>query len=307
MQFKSEVQKIIDHLHKMEVFDSQDILDRSRKGYETMAFQLSGKKESIAIMEEINIPQNTHSIPCIIYRPSNEKKKKTSAIIYLHGGWFVSGSIETHDAVIRKLANATGSVVIFIDYRLAPEYPFPAGLEDINAASEWIINNSTALGIDENNIGVAGDSAGGALAISLATQLRTQLKFQILIYPAADNTLSTPSWETYKNGPVTNKEEAYRVWNWYLSSSEDKENPLAIPILIKDFKDVPPALVILAEHDPLLDEGVHLINNMKEGGVMVETLLYKDMVHGFMHMGGVLKEVQESVEKMASFAHKHFI
>ncbi|MDH6253802.1 acetyl esterase [Chryseobacterium sp. H1D6B] len=301
MAFTPKINQITDHLQKIQVFDGRSPLDISRKGYETMVLQLSGKKEAVAQIEEFTIPQDDHQIPVRLYNPKGKNTAGSPAIIYIHGGWFISGGYETHDAVVRKLANATGAVVLFPDYRLAPEHPFPAGLDDCRAAVKWFIENAQSLGIDSSKIGVMGDSAGGALAAVVSSELGNQLKFQALIYPAADNTFSTKSWETYKEGPVLNKEGGIQAWNWYLPSENDRHNPSAVPILIKDFKNTPPTLIVLAEHDPLRDEGEKLAENMKKSGVSVKTSVYKDMVHGFMHMGGVLTETQAAVDETAVF------
>lgn len=303
MKLTPELIKITEHLQKIQVFDAQNEIDRSRKGYETMTAQLSGKKEAVRTIEEFDIPHN-HQIPVRVYQPNGNQNQKTSAIIYLHGGWFVSGSFETHDAIVRKLANATGSTIIFVDYRLAPEFPFPAGFEDCTSVIEWIINNAETLNIDKNKIGIIGDSAGGALVASLSTQLGDQLKFQVLIYPASDNKFKTQSWKDYENGPVINKEEGIKAWNSYLAKPEDRENPLAIPILIKDFKHTPPTLVLIAEHDPLKDEGQELANTMKAFGINIKTIFYKDMVHGFMHMGS-LKEAKLAIDEIAAFVKEN--
>ncbi|MGJ1265033.1 alpha/beta hydrolase [Sphingobacterium spiritivorum] len=305
VQFNPEINKIMENIQMIHVFDGKTPLDIGRKGYETMAVQLSGKKEPVTIIEEFNIPGNNHEIPVRIYRPKGVEREKSAAIIYLHGGWFVSGSFETHDAVVRQLANATGEAIVFVDYRLAPEHPFPAGLNDALSATQWIISNADHLHINKNKIGIIGDSAGGALAVSAATQLGRKLKFQVLIYPAADNKLNTGSWQKYETGPIINKEEGIRAWNWYLSTPEDQHNQLAVPLLIKDFKDTPPALVLLAEHDPLRDEGRQLAENMKTSGVHVKTVVYKDMVHGFMHMGAVLKETKEAILEIAAFTKEN--
>lgn len=305
VQLNPEISRITESLQKIHVFDGKDILDMSRKGYETMSLQLGGKKEAVKMIEEFNIPHHNHEIPVRIYRPNGIESEKSSAIIYLHGGWFVSGSFETHDAVVRQLANATGAAIIFVDYRLAPEYPFPAGLKDAQSATEWIINNADHLHLDKNKIGIIGDSAGGALAVSVSTQLGHLLKFQVLIYPAADNTLNTKSWKDYEKGPVINKEEGVRAWSWYLTRPEDPQNPLAVPLLIKDFKNTPSTFVLLSEHDPLRDEGQQLAENMKASGVHVKIVVYKEMVHGFMHMGGVLKETGEAVQEIEAFTKEN--
>ncbi|MDP9959695.1 alpha/beta hydrolase [Chryseobacterium lathyri] len=305
MNLTSPIIQIISHLEKIQPFNAQNPLDDTRKYLETMTLQLSGKKESVAMIEELNIQMESHSIPVRIYRPKG-KGQKSSAIIYIHGGWFIAGGFETHDEVVRKLANKTGSAVVSIDYRLAPEHPFPAGLNDCIDTIKWVSDNAESLSIDRNQIGVIGDSAGGALAAGVSMQIGELLKFQILIYPAADNQLNTKSWEMYETGPVLNKKGGIQAWKWYHPEGESNPDPLAVPILIKDFKNTPPTLVLIAEHDALRDEGEVLAQHMKEAGIPVHVSFYKDMVHGFMHMGEILKEVQHAVDEMSAFSKQYF-
>ncbi|MBP2619220.1 alpha/beta hydrolase [Chryseobacterium jejuense] len=305
MQLTPKINQILNHLEKIQSFNSQNPLDDARKYLEAMSLQLSGKKEAIAMIEEMDIPMENHQIPIRIYRPKGKTVQKSPAIVYIHGGWFIAGGYETHDAVVRKLANATGSAVIFIDYRLAPEHPFPAGLNDCLDTVQWVIENAESLGIDQNQIGIIGDSAGGALSTAVSTQIGEFFKFQVLIYPAVDNQLNTKTWEIYENGPVLNKQGGVDAWNSYLPK-EESNNPLAIPVLIKDFKNTPSTLIIIAEHDPLADDARHLAENMQNAGVPLTTSFYKDMVHGFMHMGEVLEETQLAINEMADFAQQHF-
>ncbi|QWT86879.1 alpha/beta hydrolase [Chryseobacterium sp. PCH239] len=304
MQLTPKIKQILNHLESIQPFNPQDSLDGARKFLETMSLQLSGKKESVTMIEELHIPQENHQIPIRIYRPKGRDVQQSPAIIYIHGGWFIAGGYETHDAVVRKLANKTGAVVIFIDYRLAPEHPFPAGLNDCIDGVKWVFENAESLGIDTDKVGIIGDSAGATLSTAVSTQLGKHLKFQVLIYPAVDNQLNSKTWETYENGPVLNKQGGIEAWAGYLPE-EEKDNPLAIPVLIRDFKETPPTLIILAEHDPLLDDGKQLSANMENAGVKVKTSLYNDMVHGFMHMGELLEEVQSAVNEMAEFAHQN--
>lgn len=304
MQLTPKITQILNHLETIQPFNPQDSLDGARKFLETMSLQLSGKKESVTMIEELHIPQENHQIPIRIYRPKGRDVQQSPTFIYIHGGWFIAGGYETHDAVVRKLANKTGAVVIFIDYRLAPEHPFPAGLNDCIDGVKWVFENAESLGIDTDKVGIIGDSAGAALSTAVSTQLGKHLKFQVLIYPAVDNQLNSKTWETYENGPVLNKQGGIEAWAGYLPEDE-KDNPLAIPVLIRDFKETPPTLIILAEHDPLLDDGKQLSANMENAGIKLKTSLYKDMVHGFMHMGELLEEVQSAVNEMAEFAHQN--
>ena len=305
MQLTPKINQILNHLEKIHSFNPQNPLDDTRKYLETMSLQLSGRKETVAMIEELEVPGAAHQIPVRIYRPKGKTVQKSPAIIYIHGGWFIAGGYETHDAVVRKIANTTEAVVIFVDYRLAPEHPFPAGLNDCLDAVQWIRENAESLGIDPDQIGIIGDSAGGGLSTAVSTQIGEVFKFQVLIYPAVDNQLNTQSWETYENGPVLNKQGGVDAWNWYLPK-EEANNPLAIPILIKDFKNTPSTLIIIAEHDPLADDAKNLTENMKNAGVSVTTSFYKDMVHGFMHMGEILEDTQLAVNEIAGFAQQHF-
>lgn len=304
MQLTPKINQILTHLEKIQSFNAQNPLEDTRKYLEVMSFQLSGKKEAVAMIEELNIPGENHQIPVRIYRPKGKTDQKSPAIIYIHGGWFIAGGYETHDAVVRKLANKTEATIIFIDYRLAPEHPFPAGLNDCLDGVQWVINHAESLGIDKDRIGIIGDSAGGALSTAVSTQIGEHFKFQVLIYPAVDNQLNTKTWEIYENGPVLNKQGGIEAWNSYLPK-EEAHNPLAIPILIKDFKNTPSTLILIAEHDPLADDARHLADHMKTAGIPLTTSFYKDMVHGFMHMGEILEETQSAINEMADFAQQH--
>lgn len=305
MQLTPKINQILNHLEKIQSFNPQNPLDDTRKYLEAMSLQLSGKKEKVTMIEELAIPGTGYQIPARIYRPTGKTVQKSSAIIYIHGGWFIAGGFETHDAVVRKLANKSEANVIFIDYRLAPEHPFPAGLNDCIDAVEWVVKNASSLGIDPDQIGIIGDSAGGALSTAVSTQIGEYFKFQVLIYPAVDNQLNTKTWEIYENGPVLNKQGGIEAWNSYLPK-EEENNPLAIPVLIKDFKNTPPTLIIIAEHDPLADDARSLSENMKTAGISLTSSFYKDMVHGFMHMGEILEETQLAINEMADFAQQNF-
>ncbi|OPC05267.1 carboxylesterase [Elizabethkingia ursingii] len=305
MKLTTQVKAIADHMQNIQVFNGEDTLDMSRKSYESMAAQFGARKEAVKVIEEFDIDSGAHNIPVRIYRPEGIDAQSSSAIIYTHGGWFVAGSFETHDALVRKLANATKSVVIFPDYRLAPENPFPAGLNDCISITNWVYDNADALKIDQNRIGVVGDSAGGALAIAIASKLGEKLKFQILIYPATDNKLNSESWQTYANGPVLSLEGGVQAWEWYLQKEEDKQNPLAVPALNKDFKNTPPTLILLAGHDPLYDDGKILAESLRTSGVETEVVVYEEMIHGFMHMDSVLIEAKDAVEKISAFIISH--
>jgi acetyl esterase len=225
MKLTTQVKAAADHMQNVQVFDAKDALDMSRKSYESMAAQFGAKKEMVRIIEEFNIDNGGIVSRSGYTAPENSGTENSSAIIYTHGGWFVAGSFETHDAIVRKLANATKSVVIFPEYRLAPEHPFPAGLDDCIYVTNWVYDNAATLKIDQNNIGIVGDSAGGALSVAIANELGDRLRFQVLIYPAEIINLVQNHGRPTQIGPVLSLEGGVQAWEWYLQKEEDKQNP----------------------------------------------------------------------------------
>ncbi|WP_437918887.1 alpha/beta hydrolase [Sphingobacterium sp. LRF_L2] len=301
MKLTEKVKNVNAHVQQIKVFGASDSVDAARKGYEYMAGQLSGTKTKIRVIEEFDIPAANHQIAVRLYRPEGLETRNSAAIIYVHGGWFMSGGLETHDAIARKLADATKAVTILVDYRLAPEYPFPAGIEDILVVTGWLLEHAQRLHIDGNQVGIVGDSAGAALALAVAMKMKEQLKFQVLIYPATDNKLNTVSWMKYADGPILSKASGIEAWSMYLSDDSNNIDPRAVPILNDVFEDISPVLVLLAEHDPLHDEGKLLAEKIANAGAIVEVVDYAEMIHGFMHMGAAFKEVEDATARIALF------
>jgi acetyl esterase len=207
-------------------------------------------------------------------------------LVFFHGGGWVIGDIESHDPVCRRLTNLTNCVVISVDYRLAPEHPFPAAPEDCYAALQWVATHASELRGDATKIAVGGDSAGGTLSAVVAHMARDRggppLAFQLLIYPATDMRMNTPSIEENATGYLLTKEDMIWFSNHYLPSAEDKLHPLASPYLASNLSGLPPALIITAEYDPLRDEGENYGTRLKEAGVPVTVSRYNGAIHGFV-------------------------
>jgi acetyl esterase len=222
------------------------------------------------------------------YRPHGAQAV-LGALVYFHGGGFVLGSIESHDAVCRQIAVDAGCAVFSVEYRLAPEHKFPGAVDDAYAATCWVRESATSLGVDAARIAVGGDSAGGALATAVAILAKQNggpsLVFQLLLYPVTDlRTLDTPSHLENAKGYFLTRSAMFWFRDHYLASIEDRENPLVSPLACTDLRGLPPALVITAEYDPLRDEAESYARALSEAGVPCKLTRYDGAVHAFVSM-----------------------
>jgi acetyl esterase len=228
-----------------------------------------------------------------VYTPASARGRAAAGLVWFHGGGFTIGSIESHDGVCRSLASESGVVVASVDYRLAPEHPFPAAVEDAIAATRSIIGDAAAYGVAPRAVAVGGDSAGGNLAAVTAQALRgtaARPAFQLLIYPATDFTRSSPSHGYFGKGLVLTKATMDWFLSSYLSTADAIQDPRASCLFAKDLTGLAPALVVTAGFDPLRDEGKAYADRMREAGVAVEYVCSEGSVHGFFNMAGSLRE-----------------
>jgi acetyl esterase len=241
-----------------------------------------------------------------LYRPL-APAAPLGVLIYFHGGGWVIGDLESHDALCRELANQSGHSVVAVDYRLAPEHRFPAAVDDAIAATQHIVAHATTLGIDPARIAVGGDSAGGNLAAVVAIALRGELahplSFQLLIYPAVDSNMSRPSINS--NGDVLPLTRNAMAWFWehYSGGVDLRQNWRASPISAADHSGLPPAYVATAGYDVLLDEGRAYADQLAAAGVVVTRQHYPGMIHGFITMGRLVA-VANTATKDAALALK---
>lgn len=245
-------------------------------------------------------------VPARLYRPSAQKD--LGLLVYYHGGGWVIGDLNTHDAICRSLAVRTGHAVMSVDYRMGPEHRFPAAVEDALCSLRWAYENSDALGIHPDRIAVGGDSAGGNLAAIVAQQRPIPLVFQLLIYPATDLTQSFPSHTENAAGPVLTAEAMEWFIGHYMSPNADKKDPLASPFFAPNelLRGAPPALVITAEHDPLRDEGEAYGRRLIENGVSASIIRYYGMYHGFFSMHALLDDAHTAHTVSAQMLAKAF-
>ncbi len=254
--------------------------------------------ENVAKIEDRSVPGGPR---VRVYTPAGPCPKP--ALVYFHGGGWVLGAPETIDVPCRRLANASGCVVVSVDYRLAPEHHFPTPLDDCYTATRYVAEHAAELGVDSRRIAVGGDSAGGNLAAAVTLLARDRggpaLAFQLLIYPVTNHAFDTPSYQAF--GRDFGLSEAAMRWFWtqYLARPEDGDNPLASP-LKADLRGLPPALVITAEFDPLRDEGEAYAARLRAAGVHVQARRYDGQLHGFFQMGGVMDKGNKAIDDSAA-------
>lgn len=272
---------------------------------EGIAMQLAMENiepEPVARVENRTIPGPAGEIPVRIYTPQGSGP--FPVLVFFHGGGWVICNLDTHDGLCRSLTNGADCVVVSVDYRLAPEYKFPAAPEDCYAATKWVAENAAQLNVDASHIAIAGDSAGGNLTAVVAQMARDQgrphLVFQLLIYPATDFNANTPSIEENGTGYFLTRDDMTWFTNHYLNSEEDKLNPLASPMRASDLSGLPPALIITGEYDPLRDEGELYGQRLQEAGVPVTISRYEGVIHGFV--GSIPSDKGKLAEAEASAA-----
>lgn len=242
--------------------------------------------EPVAHVEDRTIPGPAGDIAVRIYTPGEQRLYP--ALVYFHGGGWVICDLDTHDGICRSLANLANCIVISVDYRLAPEHKFPAAAEDCFAATQWVADNAASIHGDASRIAIGGDSAGGNLTAVVSQMARDaggpRLAFQLLIYPATDMRMNTPSMDENADGYYLTKDDMIWFMGHYLNSDEEKLHPVASPFLAENLAGLPPALVITAAYDPLRDEGERYGQRLKEAGVPVTISRYDGMIHGFFNM-----------------------
>ena len=237
------------------------------------------------------VPGPVGEVPVRVFIPKSSQSILPVTVFY-HGGGWVIGNLDTHDPVCRAIADAADTIVVSVDYRLAPEHRHPAAVDDAIAAYRWVIENAGEYGGDGNRIAVAGDSAGGNLAAVVAQQARAESLqppiFQLLVYPVTDLRCDSESYETFADGFFLTRNMMRWFRGHYLGETGDVDNPTASPIRAGDVSGLCPALVMTAGFDPLRDEGRAYADALREAGGEVEYRCYDSLIHGFYSLQGAI-------------------
>jgi acetyl esterase len=260
-----------------------------------------GRPEPVARFEARVIPAPSAEIPVFVYTPQGSGP--FPALVVFHGGCWIVGNIEISDAPHRALANATGCVVVAVNYQKAPEHPFPIPLDDCSAAFAWTLDHASELDVDPARVGVAGDSAGGNLAAAVCLKAREaggpQPAVQLLIYPAVDPALDTPSARDYAEGYGLSTADMRWSWEQYVPDPRDRTDRLAAPLRAESLAGLPPAIVVTAEFDILRDEGLAYADRLEAAGVPVFRHHYDGTVHGFFTMAAAVDECRQMLLDVA--------
>jgi acetyl esterase len=261
------------------------------------AMQPPAPEIEVGAVEDRSVPGPDGDVPIRVYRPAGDGP--FGLHVFFHGGGWVIGDLDTHDADCRELCVGAGVVVVAVDYRLAPEHPFPAAPEDCYAATVWAAEHAGELGARPGPISVGGDSAGGNLAavVSLLARDRggPEIALQLLVYPVTDAAMDTASFTENGDGYMLTAEGMHWFWDHYCTEA-DRTDPRASPMRAPDLSGLPRALVMTAEYDPLRDEGEAFARRLQEAGVTAEAQRYDGLIHGFFSMGRMIPAARQGIE-----------
>jgi acetyl esterase/lipase len=262
-----------------------------------IGFALFGRPRRDVVTEDRTIPGPAGALGVRLYRPRSSAQA-TPLVVNFHGGGFVLGNLDAGDWLCSMVAGELGAVVASVDYRLAPEAPAPAAVEDCVAATTWLADHAEELGAS-GSLAVMGDSAGGNLAALVTIAARDadgpEIAHQVLIYPAVDLTTSFPSIDELGAAPILTASDIRAFVHHYLGDHTDPSDPRVSPWFVEDLAGLPPALVLTAEHDPLRDEGRAYADRLREAGVPTRWTEYAGMPHGFTTLPGVCRSAPHAV------------
>jgi acetyl esterase len=276
-----------------------------RQNVDTFFTVGAGEPEPMHAVDDFTAEGPHGPVPVRRYVPvAPDAAQPPPAVVFLHGGGWVCGSVAVYDSVARRLAAESGATVFSVDYRLAPEHPYPIPLDDCYAALTWVVTNASDLGVDGARVAIAGDSAGGNLSAAVALRARTDgppLRAQVLIYPVTDAACDNKSMVENGEGYLLTADSMRDMWSHYLGPDGDPDHAFASVTRATDLSGLPPALVLTAEFDPLRDEGEHYASLLDAADVDTKLVRYDGMIHGFLGMREIVPAANEAMAEAAAF------
>jgi acetyl esterase len=269
--------------------------------------------EPVFRVENLDLPGPWGKIPIRLYAPQVEApaSKFMPALVYYHGGGFVEGDLDSHDTLLRALANRAECIVVSVGYRLAPENPYPAPNDDAWAAVNWMAARESEIGVDSTRLAVGGDSAGGLLAAWVAQKANENgltLRLQILLNPNLDATTSSASWRELGTGEyILSLPQMLEWYDAYLPRGINRADPKVSPLFQTNLAGIAPALVVTADHDPLRDEGNEYSAKLKAANVPVDHTCWPGMIHDLALLAGVIDAGKVLIDQTASALRNAFL
>jgi acetyl esterase len=306
MELDPQVRGVLDRIAAMKLQPPDQLpVTQAREQFMRSREQFLAQSEAVASAREVDLPGPAGVIPARLYRPAGSRPEdRLPVFVFFHGGGWVFGNLESHDALCRSLCNAARCAVLAVDYRLAPENRFPAAVDDALAALRYVRDNGAQLGLDASRIAAGGDSAGGTLTAVAALTFRDtggpHLALQVLLYPVTDLSLESESYRTLGQGYMLTLERMRFFRNQYLKGDADVADWRASPLRAPDVSRLPPALIVMPSHDPLIGEARAYGDRLQAAGVNVTWRCYPGMIHGFMTMAGALDLGRKAIDQTAA-------
>ncbi|MBL4537360.1 MAG: alpha/beta hydrolase [Oceanicaulis sp.] len=289
-----------------ELFNPQKTVTAMRDAMARMEELVEVAPPPVEAIHDIEISGGAGARPARVYLPYGAQPDSGPGLIFYHGGGFMVGSLKSHDPLCRRLAAVSGVRICSVDYRLAPEHPFPAAVDDAFAAMDAALAGElSAYGFDVSRLAVGGDSAGGNLAASVARERRDQLHYQLLLYPLMQLLQTKKDRPRWQEGPLLSEFTLEEIRKHYIADADPADVRIS-PLLADDLQGLPPAYILAAEMDPLLDEGAAYRDRLTASGVPVEYKLWKTVPHGFLNMSRLFPACITAIEASARSLSKTF-
>lgn len=284
-------------------------IKESRLQSDKTATMFDRKGPLLSRIEDIEVQGADGPLNARIYSDCTDLKNLKPAMVYFHGGGFVQGGLESHNEICAKLAKWSGGIVVAVDYRLAPEHPFPQGVDDALTAFIWLSENATGLGIDCNRMGVGGDSAGGCFAGVVAAQTAGTphaAKFQVLIYPVTDAHLNSASINELEDAYVLPKERMTWYRDLYGGGYKNYNDPKFSPLFSRNFSELPNSYVLTGGFDPLCDDGIFYVEKLSKAGTCVTHRHFAGQIHAFLNLTRVIPQGTIALREIAKWLEKNW-